>query len=403
MAMARQRGTLGRRAAVVCGFAMALLCGRPKAAWAAPACQTVSERLPDEIVVPFGDVDHPTLSRNAVKLLPGETLCLTGKVDPSGDLQELRVLPSAEAGTGLWIELQLQRGANTSLYVRHSGRSYLYYDALQLVTEQDVAFPTRALPVAPGLVGAETWDHGVRKLVLHGFRLGAAPEPSVPGRRRARGRDPRRMNASVTFGFWGGERSLKLNELNRALGRDAIYPLQQSTVVGGFDLDFTFGRVRVGTGLGAGGRTTHQRGTGQELSTWMSEIFLTAGFDVLRFEQLHVFLSTGIGGAQLYVDRPTKSRLFADVQPWEGERVSFSALEVPFEIGSDYFVPFAQASGSEKWMLQFGVRGGWVQQFGAGGWETEAEKNPRDLLGPAVDLSGPRARLVLGIGAQNGW
>lgn len=403
MAMARQRGTLGHRAAVMGGLAFGLLFGHSKLAVAAPACETVTERPLDEIVVPFGDADHPKLPRQAVKLLPGETLCLTGKLDSAGDLQALRVLESAEHGSGLWIELQLKRGEHTSLYVRHSGKGYLYYDALQLVTEQDIAFPTRALPVGPGMLGAETWDHGVRKLVLYEFRLGAAPARWTPERDRPRRRDSSRLNASVTFGFWGGERSVKLDALSRGLGRDGYYPLQRNNVVGGFDLDFTFGRVRFGTGLGAGGRTTHQRGTDKELSTWMSEIFFTAGFDVLRFEQLHVFLGTGIGGAQLYVDRSEPSTLFPDVKPWEGERVSFSALEVPFELGTDYFVPFARASGSEKWMLQIGTRVGWMQQFGSGGWETDAEKNSRDLPGPSVDLSGPRARLVLGIGAQNGW
>lgn len=401
--MVRQRGTLGRRAAVACGLLVALLCGPAKAALAASACQTVTERSKGEIVVPFGDADHPLLPRQAVKLVPGETVCLTGKLDSSGDVQDLEVVADAASRSGLLIELRLERGEHTRLSVRHSGKGYLYYDALQLLTEQDVAFPTGVLPVGPGLLGAETWDHGVRKLVLHGFRFGTAPERTRAGTRQQRGRNTSHLNASVTFGFWGGERSAKLDELNRALGRDAYYPLQQNHVVGGFDLDFTFGRVRAGVGLGAGGRTTYQRGTERELSTWMSEIFFTAGFDVLRFQQFHVFLGTGIGSGQLYVDRPNSSRLFPDVQPWEGERVKFSALEVPFELGTDYFVPFARASGSEKWMLQFGVRCGWVQQFGSGGWETDADKKPRDLPGPAVDLSGPRARLVLGIGAQNGW
>lgn len=401
--MVRQRGTLGRRAAQTGGLLVALLCGPAKAAFAASACRTVTERSIGEIVVPFGDADHPLLPRQAVKLVPGETVCLTGKLDSSGDVQNLEVVADAASRSGLLIELRLERGEHTSLSVRHSGKGYLYYEALQLVTEQDVAFPTGVLPVGPGLLGAETWDHGVRKLVLHGFRFGAAPNRRRAEARQQRGRNTSHLNASVTFGFWGGERSAKLDELNRALGRDAYYPLQQNHVVGGFDLDFTFGRARAGVGLGAGGRTTYQRGTERELSTWMSEIFFTAGFDVLRFQQFHVFLGTGIGSGQLYVDRPNSSRLFPDVQPWEGERVKFSALEVPFELGTDYFVPFARASGSEKWMLQFGVRGGWVQQFGGGGWETDADKKPRDLPGPAVDLSGPRARLVLGIGAQNGW
>ena len=81
------------------------------------------------------------------------------------------------------------------------------------------------------------------------------------------------------------------------------------------------------------------------------------------------------------------------MQPWEGERVKFSALEVPFEIGTDYFVPFARASGSEKWMLQFGVRGGWMQQFGSGGWETDADKKPRrDRFPLSIATTPPQKR-----------
>jgi len=54
-------------------------------------------------------------------------------------------------------------------------------------------------------------------------------------------------------------------------------------------------------------------------------------------------------------------------------------------------------------VLSFGARLGWFQQFGSGGWETDDEKKSRDLPGPSVDLSGPRGRLVIGFGAQNGW
>jgi hypothetical protein len=405
MAMARQRGTFGSRVAVACGLLVALLCGHAKEALANSACKTVTERVLDEIVVPFGDADHPRLPRQAVKLVPGETVCLTGKLDSSGDLQDLEVVADSTSRSGLIIALRLERGERTSLHVRHSSERYLYYDALQLVTEQDVAFPTGTLPVGPGLLGAETWDHGVRKLVLHGFRFGTPPERTSASTRRGpgRGRDTSHLNLSMTFGFWGGERALKLDELERGFARDGYYPLQRNVIMGGLDLDFTFGRVRAGVAFGRAGLTTHQRGTGKELSSGLFAWGFTAGYDLLRFEQLHVFLGTGFGGEELFVDRPQGSTLFPGVQPWEGERVKFVAWQMPFDIGTDYFVPLGRASSSEKWILQFGARLGWVQQLGSGGWKTDADKKPRDLTGPAVDLSGPRARLVLGIGAQNGW
>jgi hypothetical protein len=75
---------------------------------------------------------------------------------------------------------------------------------------------------------------------------------------------------------------------------------------------------------------------------------------------------------------------------------------LPLDVGTDYFVPFGRASATEHWILQFGMRLGWMQQFGEGSWTTDDDEG-RDLVGPDVDLSGPRFRLVVGIGAQNGW
>ena len=219
------------------------------------------------------------------------------------------------------------------LRVRHSGKSWLYYDALHLETEQDLALPSKMYPVGPGIFGGDTWNPSVRKLVLNGFRFDVAPERPDYKHLRPRRRDTSGMNASFTFGPWGGERSVKLDELNHALGKDAYFPLQQNNVVGGFDFDFTFGRVRVGMSFGAGGRTTHQRRTERALSTWMSEIFFTAGFDVLRFEQLHVFVGSGIGSSQLYVDRPYGSRLFPDARQ-DVDGVRSLAFEVPLELGT---------------------------------------------------------------------
>jgi hypothetical protein len=288
------------------------------------------------------------------------------------------------------------------LRVRHSGEGWLYYDALRLVTQQDVAIPTHTLPVGPKMVATEEWPPRVRGLLLHGFRFGEPPRDHEPPVYRHHTRDQTRLNLSVTFGFWGGERGVKLDTMNQWLLRDGFSPLSYSGVMGGLDLDFTFGRVRAGVSLGGGGRTATHGSTGTELSTWLADIAFVAGYDVIQYRQFHVFVSTGIGVATLRLDRAAELTLFPDVQPWEGDRVTFSALSCPFEAGTDYFVPFGRASTTERWVFQFGTRFGWIQQLDAGGWETDTD-NARDIDGPAVSLSGPRARLVLGIGVQNGW
>jgi hypothetical protein len=398
MVMVRQRARVG------C-LAMALALTLAFSAHAVPGdsstCHTRTEREVPQIIVPFGDAEHPELPAQAVKIVPGETLCLVGDRDEAGELINLQLAAETNAVTTDFVELKLERGDVTRLAVRHSSKSWLYYGIYALITQQDVAVPVRVLAVPGDQTALESWSPNVRKLMLYGFRLGAPPTPMRPDDARPR-RKLTGLNASVTFGLWGGERSLHLPELDQALARDGFAPLQHVGIVGGLDMDFTIGRVRAGVGFGTGARTTHHRTTGEELSTRHSDVLFTVGFDVLRYEPFRVFLGSGLGVASLYVDRRDGSTLFPDAKPWEGDRVDFTAFEVPFELGTDYFVPFGPVRGSERWLVQFGARVGWQQQVGSGVWKTD-DKGGRELAGPAVDLSGPRARLMLGIGAQNGW
>ncbi len=399
--MVRQRVQVGCLA-IAFGFARASPAHAAKGVGI--TCQTQTERDASEIIVPFGDAVNRELPAQAVKLVPGETLCLIGERDEAGELTNLHLASETNAGTATFIELKLERGGATRLSVRHASRSWLYYGAFRLVTQQDVALPTHVLPVPAAQSVFESWSPNVRKLMLYGFRFGAAPVVFVPKDvPRRPHRDLTETNLSVTFALWGGERSVHLPDLDNGLARDGFAPLPRVGIIGGLDMDFTVGRVRAGVGFGGGGGSTRHRTTGEELSTWQSDVTFTVGFDVLRYEPFRAFLSSGIGVGTLYVDRRDSSSLFPDAKPWDGDRAEFTAFEVPFDLGTDYFVPFGRASPSEKWLLQFGARVGWQQQLGgSGGWKTD-EKNGRDLVGPALDLSGPRARLVLGIGVQNGW
>jgi len=366
-------------------------------------CETRSDRPAAEIVVPLANEDDVSdWPKEGVKLLPGESLCLTGRADESGDIQQLRLVAPSSEQPAFVIELRLDRGDATRLTVRHTGKQWLYFDTLQLVTAQDIALHALQASVGPGTAYVEPMPAAVRKLLVHSFRVGSAPELTTGERNRLLHRDTSKLNMSVTFGFWGGERWLRLPELEHALSAEGVGPFDRVGVMGGLDLDFTFGRVRGGVGIGAGGRSARIKASGNELSTWFSEVLFTAGYDVLRYDQFHAFVASGFGVGTLYVDRPPGSSVFPDLQPWEGNRVKGQSFEVPFDVGTDYFFPFGRASATEKWVLQFGSRLGWVQQVGSSDWSTD-EKHSRDLGGPPWDLSGLRARLVLGIGAQNGW
>jgi hypothetical protein len=364
-------------------------------------CETRTDRPIDEIVVPLGDSERDDQS---IKIEQGESLCITGTLDSGGFLSELGVVSSARDVSGPIIELRLDNSRGTRLVIRHSGTNWLEYRAHTIATPQDLAFPTSTLPVGPGAGNVESWK-GERKLLLHGFRFleGRSEQEVLALTHEPRTRNTSVFNASVTFGLWGGERGVDFGTLNDVLGRDGFGSLPYTSVQGGLDLDFTFGRVRAGVTFGAGGRTVQHGSTGTELSIGLAEIGFTLGYDVVRYEQLHAFVSTGIIGSSLYVDLAPGLTAFPDVKPWEGERVEFSASSWPVEIGTDYFIPLGRASATEYFILQFGTRVGWIEQLGGGGWATDEGDDSRDLDGPPVDLSGWRGRLVLGIGAQNGW
>jgi hypothetical protein len=374
------------------------------AAAADELCEMVTARSAAEIIVPFGDAEHPLMPTQAVKLVPGESVCLSGDVDSSGRLSNLRFATPGEATPSQpRIAVALEQGHTTQLLISHSSQKWLYYGAAVVVTPQDLALLSSVVAVGPGMQGLEDWDKGVRKLLLFDFRFGPAPQVAEHRTQvsATRARDTSKTNLSATFGFWGGERTLRLGALEQALARDGFGALDHVGIQGGLDLDFTFWRVRAGVGLGAGGRSTQQRLTGSELSTWMSEVTFHAGFDLISHRQFHAFVTGGIGVADLYVDRPQSSRVFAGPRG-DDNRAKFQVGTAPVDVGAEYFLPFARASASEKWLLQIGTRLGWVEQLGGGAWTT-ADQNGPDLRGPAVDLSGLRARLVIGIGAQNGW
>ena len=371
-------------------------------------CETVTERSAAEIIVPFGDAEHPELPPQAVRLLAGEAVCLTGDLDAQGRLTNLRLLGPDEQRSGTTLALALERGSTTELLVSHSSQKWLSYRAASIVTAQDIALPTTTtLSVGPGLQAVEVWDRRVHKLLVYGFQLGPPPATVAELRTQVaasrRQRDASKLNLSATLGFWGGERSLRLGALEQALARQGFAPFDRVAIEGGLDLDVTVWRARAGISVGAGGRrSTVHRLSGDELSTWMSEVTFNVGFDVVSHRQFRAFVATGIGVGALSVDRPPGSSVFPDIERSAADRAKFEAGMLPFDVGAEYFFPFARASTSEKWMLQLGTRLGWMEQVGHGAWKTH-EQNGRDLQGPPVDLSGFRARLLIGIGAQNGW
>ncbi len=345
-------------------------------------------------MVPLGDSERDDQS---IKIEQGESLCITGTLDSGGFLSELGVVSSARDVSGPIIELRLDNSRGTRLVIRHSGTNWLEYRAHTIATPQDLAFPTSTLPVGPGAGNVESWK-GERKLLLHGFRFleGRSEQEVLALTHEPRTRNTSVFNASVTFGLWGGERGVDFGTPERrARARRFRLTAVHQRAGGGLDLDFTFGRVRAGVTFGAGGRTVQHGSTGTELSIGLAEIGFTLGYDVVRYEQLHAFVSTGIIGSSLYVDLAPGLTAFPDVKPWEGERVEFSASSWPVEIGTDYFIPLGRASATEYFILQFGTRVGWIEQLGGGVGRRmkETTRGSRRATGRPLRVArSPRAR-----------
>jgi hypothetical protein len=98
-----------------------------------------------------------------------------------------------------------------------------------------------------------------------------------------------------TFGFWAAEREARLPALSEALSADGFAPLPTTRIMGGMDLDFHLRRMRLGITIGAGRASARNPETKAELSTHLSAIGLTGGFDFLRYRNVSLFAGSERG------------------------------------------------------------------------------------------------------------
>lgn len=356
------------------------------------SCTTVTQRSADQVVFTLEEpwLDH--VAPVAVRIEPGEVLCVTGKRDRQGNLLKLRVVESARATAEPVVELRLSRGRTTRLTVRHSTSKVLEGRAFLVSGRQQYVFPRHLGPVAPGTADTANWPPSVAAVLVSDLTLAHEPQPLA----RAAEHTPEKLG--VLFGLWGGERRAHLDALNAALAADGFSAVPSVLVVGGFDLEVLFHRLRGSLSLGGGGASAHHRQTGVELETWLTEVGLLLGYDFLQYEGLSLFASSGILAGDLRLDGRTAGLTLFERQlrSWERGEVAWSVVELPLELGVDYWLSLSRRPGRERLALQLSTRVGWHEQL-SGGWGTDDGKDDRDLRGPALDLSGPRARMTVGL------
>jgi len=366
-------------------------------------CRTITSRSAQDVIVPFGERAEG-LPAQAVKIRPGETLCIGGKVDGTGELRDLVLLEEASAADGPTVSISLARVKNhDDLGISHSAPQCLAYHASAVVTRQNLAVFSDAHRVAPGVTGWNGWGRHAREVLLFGFRFTGAPTSTWPKCEPPPPLEPtslpnveeRRMNALVAAGV--GERYASFPALNRALSRDGFAPLPATEVVAGFDVDVQLWRVRFGLDFSFGGATTANPRTGTELGTslWMGAF--TAGFELLRHGGFTLFSSLGLGAGELGLNgrNPGLTLFAAQLRPWEHSRVVFSHTLLPLELGYDYLVPLVRMSPSEVWALDFGARA--QAFFQLGGYWQSGKDEPREIPGPKLDTSGFQYVLSLGL------
>ena len=400
-----------------CAASSALLISTLTSGWSAEAraaesfsCETTSSRPSSEIWV----TRFRGRSGRVVRVLPGETLCVTGTIDEHGALVEPRLIDPTDATGTPTIAIVLSRGATTVLRIRHSfGRPLVYHLGLVLTKQRLVQFGYAKTRVSPDRWVEQSWDAGVYEVVLTDFELLRSEPVEAPARPAEPQLSPEQRRVAATLAVWTGEREARMSALNRALTRDGFSPIPATRLMAGADLDVELWRIRFGASFGFARAESRNAATGVELPVSLIQAGVTAGFDFFRYRSLSLFAATGILGTGLFLDpRARGLTLFESRLEQCDQSAGNGAGLVLLELGIEHLIPLGRAgeSGIEifgpyaRYVMQFGLRAGWLQQAGGeSGWSLSGRNDePRSVPGPHADWSGPAFRAVLGFGEITG-
>jgi hypothetical protein len=322
---------------------------------------------------------------------------VSARVDDRGQLVDFELDGPREGSGRLWISVKVFR-AQTSVVLRveTSARTWLTYETAPIVTRQDLAVLPERSSMGPRSHDELEFPRGFRRFLLFGFeKTHPPPRPFVPPPLEKRLED-RPWSAGVDLGI--GVRQLRLPELDAALERDGFSTPSPTRGVAGFDIVAYLERFRFDLGCYGLGLATLRNSKGDEIHTSMSDVGLSAGYDVVREGGFAFYLQGGISAGSVDIDaRAPGFTLFADqLAGTDIATAGYSWSALTAELGIVELVPWS--FGQDSLSLAFGARLGFFRQIGADGWVGDGNPD-RDLSGPPLDASGPRALITLGIHA----
>ncbi len=362
----------------------ALALATPPASGQTDECRTRTTRPRADIIASGGP-----LTSGGVRIRAGEVLCITGRPNADGLLEDLALVEGQGDAAPAVIELRLLRNGKTLLIVRHASPFDLEYAASGIVARSSPSLLPQHRRGSTHAVGAEEWDPRVQEVFLTDFRFRLPPEASPP--------------RPESRGFWIGldvlavERHAPMDSLNAAIAADGFAPIGNNRALLGLGVSLAFERLRFGVEAYALDVTPSdsKHTVSRALDTSLGEAGLFVGYDVFRYQHLSLFLATGVylGGLGLNPTTPGLTLFDGQLEPREFGDAEWSYSALPLELGVDYVVPLTD--GYKQGAFRFGTRLSWVQQLG-GTWQLD-ERDLRSLSGPELDLSGPRALIVLGV------
>lgn len=216
-------------------------------------------------------------------------------------------------------------------------------------------------------------------------------------------------DTTVLEGRWGqasleglaGVRRLSVADFDAPLRASGYAQLPREYPGGGFALEFTLARWRLGLQLLYGVGSAPSLTGGGRVGASVGDVTGEIGYDLLRTDRLTIFVAGTLGDTALMMD--SRDSHWSYVAQSTGVATGVSTVEqdslmLGAQLGLQQLVPLGRVGAHERYALTLSLRAGYEQQVANFGWET-SDSASNSLGGlPLVDLSGGWAAVGIGFG-----
>ena len=372
----------------------ALLLLTSHAAAARDACVTTTKRPPKEVVVPFAEGSGGQLPEQAVRIEPSETLCLVAREDRDGELRGLRL----REGTEEWrVKITLQPvGQTVRLTITNPDGRWLRVGVMRIIGPPELAQPLEVVVVPAHGTTVQTFPASGQPLALVRFAFGPPPPQPTDARGPLTPFRTGDRQSGFSVVLFGGVRTLHLADVNRSLRGWGYAPLRTNFRQFGFVWEFDIIRLRFRGQYSHGSSHTSSAAPGA-LRVSYSEWDVSLAYDFLRVGGLSAWVSTGGGSGSVTVDASVPGHpVFWRPSDLPDARMENASTIWTMDVGIEQLFRVWRSELETPVALVYSI--GYVRQLSSGSrkWrESGSDEEPG--TGPAVHISGWRARLGLGI------